>query len=205
MRTRKSAAVRKTEITEAALELAFELGPDRVTTAMIADRLGLTQPAIYKHFPNKEDIWQKATEELCQRIDDNIHGAKGETKPTDRLRALLMGQLQLLHDYPALPEIMVLRDPNAGTTDLRAHVMASMGGLRKAIRQTLSAAQSKGQIRPDLDPEDCTNLLIGVVQGLALRLLRYRETESLLNTGKRLLDVQLLLLTETGDAKCDQN
>ncbi|MGB7244461.1 MAG: TetR/AcrR family transcriptional regulator [Sulfitobacter sp.] len=203
MRTRKPAAVRKTEITQAALELAFEFGPDRVTTVMIADRLSLTQPAIYKHFPNKEDIWHTATDELCQRIDDNIQAAQDQSEPIARLRALVTGQLRLLHDYPALPEIMVMRDPNAGTTELRSRVLTSMGGLREAIHQAMSEGQAKGQIRTDLDADDCTNLLIGVVQGLALRLLRFREPENLLSTGERLLGVQLMLLTEQGEFMCD--
>lgn len=203
MRTRKPAAVRKAEITQAALELAFEFGPDRVTTSMIADRLGLTQPAIYKHFPNKEDIWHTATDELCQRIDDNIHAAQDQSEPIVRLRALVMGQLRLLHDYPALPEIMVMRDPNAGTTELRSRVLTSMGGLREAIHLAMSEGQAKGQIRMDLDADDCTNLVIGVVQGLALRLLRFREPENLLSTGERMLGVQLLLLTEQGEFMCD--
>lgn len=203
MRTRKPAAVRKAEITHVALELAFEFGPDRVTTAMIADRLGLTQPAIYKHFPNKEDIWHTATDELCQRIDDNIRAAQDQSEPIARLRALVVGQLQLLHDYPALPEIMVMRDPNAGTTELRSRVLTSMGGLRDAIHQDMSEGQANGKIRMDLDADDCTNLVIGVVQGLALRLLRFREPENLLSTGEQLLGVQLLLLTEQGEFMCD--
>ncbi|NND17792.1 MAG: TetR/AcrR family transcriptional regulator [Silicimonas sp.] len=204
MRTRKPASVRKAEITQAALKLAFEFGPDRVTTAMIADRLGLTQPAIYKHFPNKDDIWNTATDELCRRIDDNIRTANDQPKPIARLRALVMGQLGLLHDYPALPEIMVMRDPNAGATELQSRMVTGMGGLRDAIRQAICAAQANGQIRHDLSVDDCTNLLVSVVQGLALRLLRFRQPEDLLSTGERLLDVQLSLLTDIGDAKCDR-
>ena len=203
MRTRKTAAVRKAEITAATLELAFEIGPDRVTTAMIADRLGLTQPAIYKHFPNKEAIWRKVTDALCQRIDDNIGAATDQSAPLVRLRALVMGQLRLLHDYPALPEIMVMRGPDAETTELRSRVLTSMGGLRAAIHKAIAGAQASGRIRADLDVEDCTNLVIGLVQGLALRLLRFREPESLMRSGERLLDVQLLLLTENGELGCD--
>ncbi|WP_247082144.1 TetR/AcrR family transcriptional regulator [Marivita sp. S6314] len=187
-----------------ALSLAFEFGPDRVTTAMIADRLRLTQPAIYKHFPNKEDIWHTATDELCHRIEDNICAAQEHTDPIDRLRALVMGQLQLLHDYPALPEIMVMRDPNAGTTELRSRVLTSVGGLRDAIHHATRDGQAKGLIRMDLDADDCTNLVIGVVQGLALRLLRFRDPDGLLSAGERLLGVQLMLLTEQGDFTCDR-
>ncbi|WP_268920609.1 TetR/AcrR family transcriptional regulator [Shimia sediminis] len=199
MRTRKPASVRKAEITRAALELAFEVGPDRVTTAMIADRLGLTQPAIYKHFPNKDDIWNTVTDDLCQRIDTNIHAANGQPEPFNRLRRLIMGQLQLLHDHPALPEIMVMRDPNVDATAIRTRVTTCMGGLRAAIHRAISEAQAVDKIRSDLDAEDCTNLLVGVVQGMALRLLRFREPENFLRTGARLLDLQLKLLTEHGE------
>lgn len=199
MRTRKPASVRKTEITRMALELAFEVGPDRVTTAMIAERMGLTQPAIYKHFPSKEDLWNTVTDDLCLRVENNIHSANDQRLPIDRLRQLLMGQLQLLHDYPALPEIMVMRDPNAGATAVRTRVTTCMGGLRAAIHRTISEAQIMGKIRSDLEVEDCTNLLVGVVQGLALRLLRFREPENFLSTGARLLDLQLKLLTEHGE------
>ena len=182
-----------------ALELAFEVGPDRVTTAMIAERMGLTQPAIYKHFPSKEDLWNTVTDDLCLRVENNIHSANDQRLPIDRLRQLLMGQLQLLHDYPALPEIMVMRDPNAGATAVRTRVTTCMGGLRAAIHRTISEAQIMGKIRSDLEVEDCTNLLVGVVQGLALRLLRFREPENFLSTGARLLDLQLKLLTEHGE------
>lgn len=201
MRTRKPASVRKAEITHAALELAFEVGPDRVTTAKIADLLGLTQPAIYKHFPNKNDIWNTVTDELCHRIDANIRAAQNQPNPSARLRELVMGQLRLLHDYPALPEIMVMRDPNAGTTALRTRVLTSIGGLREAIHRAMGEAQVMGHIRCDLDVEDCTNLIMYVVQGAALTLLRFREPETFLSTGERMLDLQLNLLTEQGEGK----
>ncbi|WP_424943134.1 TetR/AcrR family transcriptional regulator [Aliiroseovarius crassostreae] len=198
-RTRKPASVRKTEITRTAMDLAFEVGPDRVTTALIADRLGLTQPAIYKHFPSKDDIWDAVTDALCQRIDANIRAAADHPRPLDQLRALVMGQLRLLHDHPALPEIMVMRDPTADTTAVRTRVTLCMGGLRAAIHRAMREGQSVGEIRSDLDTEDSTNLLISVVQGLALRLLRFRETENFLSTGARLLDLQLRLLTTQGE------
>ena len=170
---------------------------------MIAARLGLTQPAIYKHFPYKDDIWNSVTDALCHRIAANIRAAQDQPKPIARLRELVIGQLRLLHDYPALPEIMVMRDPIAGTTAMRTRVLTSMGGLRAAIHRTIGEAQIIGDFRSDLDVEDCTDLVAGVVQSLALRLLRFREPETFLSTGVRLLDLQLRLLTKQGESKCD--
>ena len=39
------------------LVLARERGPDAITTQAIADRIGVTQGAIFRHFPDKEAIW----------------------------------------------------------------------------------------------------------------------------------------------------
>ena len=55
---RKSAQERKAEILATALRLADELGPDRLTTAAIAEAVGLTQPGIFRHFPTKQALWQ---------------------------------------------------------------------------------------------------------------------------------------------------
>ena len=55
---RKPADERKDEILRAALRLADELGPDRLTTNAVAEAVGLTQPAIFRHFPTKTVLWQ---------------------------------------------------------------------------------------------------------------------------------------------------
>ena len=199
MRVRKSARDRKTEITRAALALAFELGPERVTTGLIADRLGLTQPAIYKHFSTKEDIWRAATDILCDAIADNIAGAATEPRPDARLRKLVSGRLRLLQNYHALREIMGMRDPDGAQTALRSQVLNSMAGFRQAMAGAIGEACADGTYRTDIEPGDCATLIFGVVQGLVLRLLRFRDTGDLVKDGERLLDLQLSLIAGPGE------
>lgn len=199
MRVRKSAQDRREEITRTALNLAFEMGPDRVTTGMIADRLDLTQPAIYRHFPSKEDIWRAATDALCDRITRNLEDAAGEPLPDLRLRKLVLGHLRLVQDNPALPEIMVMRDPNGAQIELRSQVLARMADLRHALTQAIGEAHASGIYRTDIDAGDCATLVIGVIQSLILKLLRFREPGSLMKDGERLLDLQLSLFARQGE------
>ena len=56
-RTRMPAEARKSEIVDCALKLAGKVGPERLTTEMIAREIGITQPAIFRHFAKKEEIW----------------------------------------------------------------------------------------------------------------------------------------------------
>ncbi|HEX6974797.1 MAG TPA: helix-turn-helix domain-containing protein, partial [Vicinamibacterales bacterium] len=48
---------RQREIVATVLALARERGPDAITTQAIAQRMGLTQGAVFRHFPDKEAIW----------------------------------------------------------------------------------------------------------------------------------------------------
>ena len=67
---------RRREIVAAVLELARERGPDSITTQAIADRIGVTQGALFRHFPDKEAIWLAVfawvRESLGAVLDDAI-------------------------------------------------------------------------------------------------------------------------------------
>lgn len=199
MNQRKSAQDRKADILAATLGLAFEVGPDHVTTSMIAERLGLTQPAIYKHYASKEDIWCAVSETLSARIIENAredHPANHAAM--DRLRQLVMSQIELIAQIPALPEIMVARDPSGTLSRARCRIQAAMGELRRAMGQTLDRARAAGHLRPDLSSADGVALVIGVVQSLVLRLIVTRDPTTLVQEGARLLDLQLSLIARNG-------
>ena len=56
-RQRLNSDERQREIVAAVLALARERGPEAITAQAIADRIGVTQGAIFRHFPDKAAIW----------------------------------------------------------------------------------------------------------------------------------------------------
>lgn len=201
MNARKPAPDRKADILQATLDLAFEVGPDHVTTGMIAKRLGLTQPAIYKHFPKKEDIWQAATKTLCQKIRQNATAEHPPSEPaTAILRHLVLGHLQLVADTPALPEIMTTRDPTDTLTQARTAIQAEVSELRAALLRAFEQGQKDGELRRSLSATDAVTLLFGVIQSLVVRLILTRDPAALPVDGARLFDVQIGLMSEKGTA-----
>ena len=56
-RTRRSGEDRQRQIVETLLELVEELGVKAVSAQAIADRIGVSQPAIFRHFATKEALW----------------------------------------------------------------------------------------------------------------------------------------------------
>ena len=51
--------MKKEEILEATLELAYEKGLGRVTMSQIAERVGLQKSSLYSHFGSKEELVEK--------------------------------------------------------------------------------------------------------------------------------------------------
>ncbi len=189
---RKPTPDRKAEIVQIALELAYEVGPERVTTGLIAARLGLSQPAIYKHFPSKSDIWAAVAHQIAARIGANIARAgAANSAPDQRLRLLIMDHLRLIVETPALPELMVSRDSFAGQTGARNLMAGRISQLHTALQTVVRAGIDAGQFRPDLNPDDAATLLLGIIQSLVLRMLITRHPEQLLSDGKRLLTLQI--------------
>lgn len=192
MTVRKTASDRRAEIARAALSLAVDVGPGQVSTGMIADRLGLTQPAIYKHFPRKDDIWLAVADHLSAIIAQNIaRAAAAPVAPDCRLRMLIMDHLEVVRENPALPDIMVMRDAREAQNELRSRMQASMAGLRRALVDNVRAAVAQGIFREAVDPADASTLLLGIIQSLVLRMLLSRDPQILLQDGERLLNLQL--------------
>ena len=199
MNTRKSSSDRKQEILTATLKLAFEVGPDHVTTGMIAGRLGLSQPAIYKHFPKKEDVWQVVGNRVCERITENTHrGERADQPAIETLRGMVLDHLHLVTEVPALPEIMVTRDPTGSLNAARHQIQAAMTDFRFGMSRAFETARTMGALRTDLRTEDGMMLIFGIIQGLMLRLIVTRDPSSLVQDGERLLDLQLTLISGEG-------
>jgi AcrR family transcriptional regulator len=191
---RKTSGDRKAEILSATLDLAFEVGPDQVTTGMIATRLGLTQPAIYKHFPKKEDVWEAVSVRLCTRISDNLRKREQSADaPLGGLRSLILNHLRLIAEAPALPEIMVSRDRTGALTKARGHLQFAMTEFRGALSREFELARTAGNFRAGLGTQDGVTLLFGIIQSLVLRLIVTRDTGFLVKEGERLIDLQLSL------------
>ena len=59
---------RRTVTIKSVVELAGTQNPSKITTAAIAKHMNLTQGALFRHFPNKEAIWQAVMELLSNLV-----------------------------------------------------------------------------------------------------------------------------------------
>lgn len=193
MRTRKSGEERKAEVISAALKLADEYGPDRVTTDTLAGAVGLTQAGLFRHFPKKQDIWESVAEYIGHQMQKRwaSTGRRLHDTPEQRLIRLVLGQLRLIQSFPAIPALLFSRELMVENKRLRTIFTGFLGRFHEHLKNCVADAQDAGLFRADLNADDVAYLLIALIQGLAVRWSVNDRRFSLLKEGERLLELQL--------------
>jgi len=191
-RSRLPAGERKAEIVAAALRLAETAGPDALTTEMIADVIGLTQPALFRHFPKKEMIWTAVAEKLAADMAAARAAAVPPgMAPPDAVLAIAVAQAGMIASTPGLAAILFSRELHVRNAELRAGLAANQKALHAALLQAVESGKTQGLFRDGLDGSDAAFLVIGVVQSLSLRWSLTGKRLDLIGETRRL--VALLL------------
>lgn len=192
MRTRRTAEERKVEIVGAALALADKEGPDRLTTAAIARAVGISQPAVFRHFATKQALWAAVAEALGAAMRARWQAAvEAHADPLARVRALVEAQLGLIEATPAITAILFSRELHAQNAPLREAFLALMLQLHGALRAAFEEAAAAGRLRPGVAPADAASLVVAFLPGLAVRWSLSGKAFPLAREGLRLFTTQL--------------
>ncbi|WP_193142760.1 TetR/AcrR family transcriptional regulator [Meridianimarinicoccus sp. MJW13] len=201
MPQRRSAEDRKAQIVSQVLKLAFEIGPDRMSTTDVARMIGISQPAIFRHFPTKGALWLAVAEHVATRLTADWDEAEaGARDPEARLRALIAAQLSAIRATPALPSILFSRELTLDNPDLRDVFAGLLASFQKRQIKAVAGLQASGALRDDVAAADVAILLTSLVQGVAIRWTLGTRSFPIVDEGLRLFDIQMALLRR-GDVR----
>ncbi len=199
---RKPADLRKAEIVAVILALADRIGPDRVTTGAVAAEMGVTQAALFRHFPTKAAMWLAVAEHVAAGLTAAWDAALlGKSDPMVRLAALIAAQFDQMSATPAMPMLLFSRELNVENDALRAAFRGRLGAFQIHLTREIAAGQSAAMLRDDLAPADAALLLAALVQGVSIRWALGARDFDLRSEGLRLFEVQMRLLRATGQEK----
>lgn len=201
MQPRKPAAERQAEIVEATVKLAAAAGPDRLSLEAVAGAVGISQPAIFRHFPSKKRLWLAVAAWIAERLTGAWDSAEAEAAAMDRLRKMVHGQLRLVRSTPAIPAILFSRSLHSENEALRQVFEKLIAAFHQRLTRQIAAAQVDGSIRGDADPAQLASLVMSMVQGTILRWTVTRQRFDLVAEGMGLLDLLLQSLSSDGTAR----
>lgn len=195
MSGRQSAEDRKVQIVAEVLRIADEIGPDRLSTTDVARAIGISQPAIFRHFPTKSALWLAVAEDIGVRLQRDWAAAEAAADgPRARLKALINAQLVAIAETPALPSILFSRELQVENHALRDVFRGLLAAFQGRLVAAISDLQAAGDLSREVNPEDIAILLTSLVQGVAIRWTLGARGFSLVHEGLRLFEVQVAML-----------
>ncbi|MQY06159.1 TetR/AcrR family transcriptional regulator [Actinomadura macrotermitis] len=102
MATRMSAAARREQTIKAALAEFGRRGYEGTSTAAIAERVGVSQPYLFRLFPSKHALFLAAAEHCFDVLAEEMRDAAGGLHGKDATRAMGRRYLELLRSDHAL-------------------------------------------------------------------------------------------------------
>lgn len=197
LRQRLPAEERQDEIVRAALDLAGEKGMDNVTTQEIANAVGVTHGAVFRHFPTKETIWIAVVHWLRGRLMSVIDMAASRADdPLDAVERIFFAHIGFADRNPAVARMLLASNPL-----LKQLLKEMLAGYEAKIAGLLAQAAARGLVRSDLAAADAAVLFIAMIQGLVTRVLILGMKSSLLDEARRVFPIYLAGLgARTADA-----
>ena len=157
-----------------ALAHMLEASPGaRITTSGLAKQVGVSEAALYRHFPSKSKMF----EGLIEYIEDTIFTCitdilAEETSPTLRCNSILTTLLSFAEKNPGISRILT-GDALAGESErLRTRMAQFYDRLETQLKQVLREAEVRDTERPLVPTTVAANLLLASVEGKILQFVR---------------------------------
>jgi TetR/AcrR family transcriptional regulator len=170
MQTRLPTAERQSEIVAAALQLAWQRSPVSITTSDIAAAIGVTQGAVFKHFPTKDAIWLAAMQWVRERLLLTLgDAARAEATALQGLAAVFHAHVAFVIAHPGAPRIIFHELQQSADSPVKQEVGALLRAYRQLLAGLFRAGIKAGQLPAGLDQDAAATLFVGIVQGLVMQ------------------------------------
>lgn len=178
--SRKSTGERQEEILDVSLEILHEEGHSALTVRNIAERIGVSEPAIYRHFEDKEEIIyglarkvfsedrlpeDVRTDDLEKMIRDMISGIFGSLENSPETTAMIFHG-ELFSQYPRVREIFIEHRQDK----------------KEKFKEMLEMAKERGILKEESDPEYLSTIMMGSIR---MTVLEWRDNDFEYDIGEK--------------------
>lgn len=175
---------RRKEILDAALDIIFSEGFYNLTIRNIANKIDLTEAAIYRHFKSKKEIIDCLANLIFSenKVDYETHN------PFTLLKKIMSDRMEEFEKNPKLTSIIFQEEIFSEYPDIREkfneHWKANEESLIKAIKR----GQKTGLFRRDIDPQSFAIIYMGSIRMTVFKWKRDNFSYSIKELGLKIIN-----------------
>lgn len=165
---------RREEILQALAQMLESTeGASRITTAKLAKQVGVSEAALYRHFPSKARMFEGLIEFIEDALLSRINRILAEEKDTlNRIRLVLQLLLAFAERNPGLSRIMSGHALMFENERLRSRINQLFDRIETQLRQILRERQIREGKSFPVDESVLAAQLLGQVEGSLNRFVR---------------------------------
>lgn len=162
---------RQEEILDETLQLVRESGLSNLTIRRVAERVGFSEPALYRHFPTKQSLILG----LMTRLEEMLLGRAQEIleesgkSARERLEEVLHFHLDLNQKNNSLPILLLAEASSSGDAELIARMQLILKNYLNLLQQLVEEGQSEETFVPVPEPDCLALLILGLPAAFAIR------------------------------------
>lgn len=166
MAARKPTGARRREIADAALKVIAEQGLARFTSLAIAREVGVSDAALFRHFPSKEAMVLAAIDRVEEILFQGFPPAGAD--PIERLGAFFRQRTAVIRQNPGVARLMGSEQlAQAAPPEGVARVAGFRDRSRSFVRGCLAEAHRRGLLADGLGAEEAAVVVLGALLSLA--------------------------------------
>jgi TetR/AcrR family transcriptional regulator len=164
---------RRQQILESLAHMLEQSPGARITTAALAKEVGVSEAALYRHFPSKSKMF----EGLIEFIEDTLFSrinliVNDDNSALQRCNNILFLLLTFTERNPGITRILTGDALTGETEKLRLRVAQIFDRLETQIKQILREAEMREGLRPTLPMSAAANLLVATAEGRIAQFVR---------------------------------
>lgn len=165
---RQSTFVRQHQIIEAAKTIITDKGMEAVTIDAIADAVGLSEGAIYRHFTSKNQILTLLIDDIENGLMQTLIDSRlDNSSALENLERILYAHLNDVEGHKAASFVVITEAVGFDGIGLSPRVCLMLAHYLEFVGNVLIDGINEGVLRQDLDVEAAATSFFGIVQSTA--------------------------------------
>jgi len=160
---------RQLQILQESIELISEKGIQGLTIKNIAEKIGISEPAIYRHFDNKSAIIQGIVKLMNRDSGDHLNPDTITAAHISLIRSMFNEHTSRFLENPALTAIIFSEEIFNSDHETAELIKNTMQEKQAKLVKILKLGQSAGKIRSDIEAEQLSLVIIGSYRFLATK------------------------------------
>ncbi len=177
---------RQKQILNTAIELISEHGIQELTIKNLAQRIGIAESAIYRHFKSKMDILLGIISIFQQSAEDMVKIKENTTmSPVEKLHFILSNRFEYFAKNRSIATVIFSEELFRNDQNLSQKIYRTMTSIQNTIIEIIREGQKTGEIRSDVSPEHLGYMIVGALRLIVMHWRYSNFSFDLLSEGEK--------------------